>query len=143
MFIRLTLALLVIRFTVPAMALASETLYQGFLATRYEHSIETMSATSEKLSRLGAEDPGNAEPDKSFVDGLVSMFDAVRTPGDKPGIQQRIAAYRQVAESIADRVVTLIAVFVMQTLLIPLAFLWLALYALRSIFARRRAPVQY
>lgn len=142
-FTRLTLALLVIRFTVPAMALASETLYQGFLATRYDHSIETMSATSEELARLGAEDASDAEADKSFVDGLVAMFDAVRTTGEKPGIQQRIAAYRQVAESIADRVVTLIAVFVMQTLLIPLAFLWLALYALRSIFARRRALVQY
>tara|TARA_R110002096_G_scaffold101316_10_gene224049 strand:- start:599 stop:1435 length:837 start_codon:yes stop_codon:yes gene_type:complete len=134
---KITLALLIIRFTVPAMALTSETLYQGFLANRYDRSIETMSETSEQLTRLSATDAGDGAADKSFVDGLVSMFDAMRTTGEKSAIQQRIAAYRQVAESIADRVVTLIAVFVMQTLLIPLAFLWLALYAVRNVFARR------
>lgn len=134
---KMTLALFIIRFTVPVMALASETLYQHFLATPYDHSIETMSATSEKLSRLGAADASDGEADKSFVDGLVAMFDPVRTAGGKSAIRQRIDAYRQVAESIADRVVTLIAVFVLQTLLIPLAFLWLALHALRKVIAGR------
>lgn len=135
-FTKVTLALLIIRFAVPTMALASEALYQGFLATRYDSSIETMNQTSEQLTHLSAENSDDGKAGDSFVDGLVSMFDAVRTTGEKLKIQQRIDQYRQVAENIADRVVTLIAVFVMQTLLIPLAFLWLALHALRSVIAR-------
>ncbi len=128
---------LVIRFAVPVMALASEALYQGFLATRYDRSIETMTQTSERLTHLSADSVDDDEPDDSFVAGLTAMIDAVRTSGEKLKIQQRIDEYRQVAENIADRVVTLIAVFVMQTLLIPLAFLWLVLHALRSIVARQ------
>lgn len=131
------LVVLVIRFAVPVMALASEALYQGFLATRYDHSIETMTKTSERLTHLSAESADDDEEDESFVAGLSSMFEAVRTTGEKLKIQQRIDEYRQVAENIADRVVTLIAVFVMQTLLIPLAFLWLVLHALRRIVARQ------
>ncbi len=134
---KIMLVVLIIRFAVPVMALASEALYQGFLATRYDRSIETMTKTSERLTHLNAESVEDDEQDDSFVAGLTSMIDAVRTTGEKLKIQQRIDEYRQVAENIADRVVTLIAVFVMQTLLIPLAFLWLVLHALRSIVARQ------
>jgi hypothetical protein len=136
-FTRVTISLLIIRFAVPTMALASEALYQGFLATRYDRSIETMNETSAQLTHLSPENVDDGKPDGSFIEGLASMFDAMRTTGENLKIQQRIDEYRQVAENIADRVVTLIAVFVMQTLLIPLAFLWLALHALRSVFARQ------
>lgn len=123
---RTAIILIVIRFAVPFAAIGSELVYRGFLSDQYEESTRTMERTSSKISELSHQDAADQQKQKSWIDHI-------RDAGRQLDFEARVERYRQAAAEASEDAVNLIVVFVMQTLLLPLLFLWLLIRLLRAL----------
>lgn len=128
--------LLLARFAVPLSVAGSEAAFQLVLAERYRADQERIELS---LSRLTTLSTPAIEPQPG--EGLAERFRRWLAQGsdvakDLPG---RLDELRKLAAGMVEHVVMLIAVFVVQTVLLPLLFLALLLYAGRRVLARIEA----
>lgn len=127
---RLALGLLCVRLAVPLLALASEATYQLVFAKDYAES---------QTQIVVAEIPDNdVRPDESLTDR------AKRWWAQTAQINQKLEELKAKAERLAEHVIRLAAIFIVQTAVLPLLFFWLVVWlyraAIGSINARLPAP---
>ena len=131
--------LLLVRFAVPASVVASEQTYRALFESQYQESVNVLkSAPSNEESAPSASLPSvNPASRSSWQDWVPSFKNAPvaeKEPADKvDGVVGRMQAFVKVG---VEHVVTLAALFVVQTLVLPLLFLWVLLTALRQIGLR-------
>ncbi len=53
-------------------------------------------------------------------------------------VRERITKLRENASRVSEHIVSLIAIFVLQTIILPLAFLWIFVEGLKTIAARSK-----
>lgn len=131
--IRLSLVLLVVRLCVPLISFANEVIYRNFLEPRYTASSEQLRQTSFTLNKLNQDAQNQvtqAEESDSLIDNAKRLY---RSAADRVNIQARMDALKQAAENISEHSINLIVIFVTQTILLPLLFLWLFLQLIRWI----------
>lgn len=122
--------LLILRFAVPLASLASEGAYRVFMKPSYDAAYDQVSAITPATS-------GESESKGAVIGRLKAWKDQTLKPAVK------VEAIISEARSATDRIVELIAIFVVQTLLIPLAFLWLCVRILRyAAFPAPRPPAR-
>jgi len=126
---RIALAVVVVRFAVPLIAIANEAIYSAFLEPQYAESTAMLEKTAKAVEAAG-QNPAPAAPDTepSMLDGALRAYRAAR---DAIDVQGRIAAVKAVAADAGQYAIDLIVVFVLQTILFPLGFLWLTLQILK------------
>lgn len=139
---KFALVLLIIRFSVPLIAIISENTYQYFLEPRYEASSQELMLSTEKLRDLNAEtnkqaSPSSEKADKSLLD---SARDFYRSATNKVNIQQHIDDFKNAAETISEHAMNLIVIFVFQTILIPLALIWIIIQLVKWVLFRGFLP---
>ncbi len=128
---KLLVALLVLRFLTPAVALGSEAVFQVFLKDDYGAAQQTLERSSEKIGQISG--TAAAPPaDESMGDRMRRWW----SQGTDVG--QRFEALKEVANRAVEDVVRLIVVFTMQTLVLPLLLGWLLLRIARALLARHR-----
>ncbi len=121
---RILVLLLMLRFAAPVITLGTELMFQQFLADEYRHSQQAIDATSGKLAsldpppRVETGNPGLIERAKGWL-------------ADSTDVSARFEALKKTVEDATEHIITLIVVFLLQTLLIPVALLW-ALYRLAT-----------
>lgn len=111
------IVLLVMRFAVPLSALANEALYRAFMADEYR--IELADIKESVAAALG---PKDAEA--SSDEGIWARIQ--RWKQQLPNLKASYDAILDAASDWSRTMVKLIALFVVQTILFPVAFLWLA-----------------
>lgn len=136
---RLLLLLLVVRFSVPVMALASEGLYTTFMSERYAASQQSIQAVTEKIGEINrsAESSAKTPEDDSLLGSARRLYQSTVESLDVSSYVQR---YQSAAADVSEQVVNLIVVFVMQTLLLPLLFLWGVVQLARRVLHIELAP---
>jgi hypothetical protein len=136
---RLLLLLLVVRFSVPLMALASEGLYTAFMSERYAASQQSIQAVTEKIGEINRSTESAAETpeDDSLLGSAKRLYQSTVNSLDVSSYVQR---YQSAAADVSEQVVNLIVVFVMQTLLLPLLFLWGVVQLARRVLQMDLAP---
>ncbi len=135
--LRLALFALVMRFLVPSLALVGEAVHAHFVAPRYVEAIAGLEEVSGRIDELRAPAPGGTDP-ADWSERLRRWF---ADTGEALDVSQRLAAVQELANQAIDRTVELTAVFVFQTIVFPLAFLWLMRGAYRMLVrAWRRGP---
>ena len=137
---RLLGLLIILRFVVPVMSMAGEGAYALFLQTRYESARQGIEQTTERIERLNEQ----AEPEASKPPpGDASVLGRARRLYDSAvgamGMDSLLERYEAAASDVAEQVVNLIVVFLVQTVLLPLLFLWATLRLLRG--ALRVGPI--
>ncbi|MGB0721903.1 MAG: hypothetical protein ACPGU7_05845 [Gammaproteobacteria bacterium] len=140
--LRLAWLVLFVRFAVPVIALANDAVYQGFLAERYERSQAVLAQTRSAVEDLHeAETRAEPETEDSLLGRLGRWYDQT---GRTFNVEQRIKAYKQRLGEASEHIVHLIVVFLLQTVVFPLLFLWLGLRILRTLISGlnvQNAPV--
>ncbi len=125
---RLMVLALLIRFSIPMIAMASEGVYHLFLQDRYEQAAgkleETIDEVDELNSTLGAEDDSLVDRAKNWVS---------RTK-DKLAVGDRMERYKATVAHASENTINLIVVFVVQTILLPLFFFWFFFRVIRNLF---------
>ena len=132
---RLALIAIVIRFSVPLLSLGNELLYRHFLEPEYQASSESLRRTSLTLSDLNKQSQAEqARTEDEDADERSLLENARRIYQSAAGnirINARIQAFKVAAENISEQTINLIVLFVLQTLLIPLLYLWVILQLLK------------
>lgn len=125
----LALVLLALRFAVPLAALTSEAAYRLFLAPEFEASTAQLEGSRDDLAARAAAAEQAAQPaaDESLIERANRWLAQTRETLD---LKARLADLQQLAADTTRNVIDLIAVFVLQSLLFPLAFAWIAWRAL-------------
>jgi len=119
-----------LRFAAPGVMLASDAVYQLFLEPVYASASAEIGQTQSELTRLHEQ---VAASDTTEPDGLLGWWG--RT-SDQFRLSERIERYQALFARLTENVVQLVAVFVLQTILLPLLFLWVLLRIGRQILRR-------
>jgi hypothetical protein len=115
---RAVVVLVAVRFALPVATLGSDWVFQRFLADDYRQAQSALDALSAQVERGTA--AAAAEPKEQ------GLLDRIKRWGDEKTAEWRgrVDELRQAAERAAEHLVRLIVVFVLQTIVLPLALMW-------------------
>ena len=114
---RILVVLLMIRFAVPVVTIGTEILFQKFMANDYRSSQQGIDTASGNLSKLS--------PPTAVTNENPGMIDSIKSWWAQNGdVKLRYEQLKQSAEQATEHIIKLIAIFVLQTLIIPLLLLW-------------------
>ncbi len=121
---KVALVVLVLRFAIPAIAIVSEGVFHLFLEEQYTASTHGIEKTSEEIAQVNIQ----AEAEKPMLkkESLLArarrLYESAASSLDIPSYIER---YKAAAANASEHAVNLIVIFVLQTVLLPLLFLWL------------------
>jgi hypothetical protein len=136
--LRVLIVVLFIRFAVPVAIIANEALYRLFLETRYVESTQVIEAAGDELEQhsrsgeAGAEDADSPE-EPGFLESLGRSF---ANTGEALDFRQRLESMRARAADLVEHLIQLSVVFILQTGILPIAFLWIFLQLFKQLFRR-------
>ena len=128
---RFLLALLLLRFAMPLIALGSEAAFQLFLEEDYaagQARIELSVGQIDSLSALSTE----PSADESVTDRMKRWW------SQSTDVKKRFEELKEVAGRTIEHIIKLIVVFALQTLVLPLLLLWMLLRLSRVLAALSR-----
>lgn len=133
LFARIVALLVILRFAVPVLAMTGEGAYALFLKTRYESARHDIEQTTQRIEHLNEQAAPNGSKqsaaDTSVLDSARRLYDSAV---GAMGVGSLIKRYEAAAADVAEQVVNLIVVFLVQTVLLPLLFIWASLHLLRA-----------
>lgn len=134
--LHLALLTLFVRFAVPGVVLINNAVYEGFLDQRYQDSHLALKQTRDEVEALQEADKGQTKPDATrnsqgnIIDRLGRWYDRTAQSLD---VEARIETYKDRLARASEHIIQLIVVFMLQTVVFPLLFLWLGLRLLRAL----------
>ena len=133
LFRRVFLLLLFIRFAVPVMLIANDLLYQQFLEPRYTQSTAVITEAGRDLEQLSRD--ASAQDAESAADGVFgAISNAWSNTVDSMDVSGRFERLRERASEVTEHMIQLSVVFILQTALMPVAFLWVFLQVFKRLF---------
>jgi hypothetical protein len=133
--LRIFLLTAFLRFALPALVVGTHIVFAAFLESEHDAATAVLEATSSQIEELNKEETPAAAGarDGSVMDRLGDMFDSSMQQLDVSG---RIDRLRTSASSASEQIVNLIVIFVLQTIILPLVFLWLLVEGLKGLAGR-------
>jgi len=130
---RMTTALLVVRLAIPAIAIINEGIYMAFLEPQYEASQIALQQTADDIHQLSeSTQPQVDSEDESFIDSLKDIY---QTAADSVNVKIKLDELSQAAAEVSENVLDMIVVFLLQTIIFPVLFLWLSIKLIKSIIS--------
>lgn len=130
--LRVFVVVLFIRFAVPVAMIANEALYELFLANRYQESQQVIESAGAQLERAAARDQaaeaGAPAAETSLFESLGRSLSGTREALD---FGRRVDEVKRRAGEMIEHLIRLSVVFVLQTGILPIAFLWIFLQLLK------------
>jgi hypothetical protein len=122
-----------IRFAVPLALIANEGLYHLFLESRYIESTQVIETAGSEISEAGADETEAPveEAELSMLDSLGRMLESTR---DSMNFKQKVAYIGERASGLIEHLIQLSVVFILQTGILPIAFLWIFLQIFKQLF---------
>ncbi len=122
-FYRATLVLLLLRFAVPVVALGSELLFTTFLQQQYDTSTQNIEQARDDIGRINKQRGVESLPqEQSLLGRAKEWYQSTLSSID---FESTLQQYQQAATHVSEQFVQLIVIFVLQTVVLPLLFLWL------------------
>lgn len=131
--LRILLVLLFVRFAVPVLVVGTHFITERFLETEQQAATAVLETTTADVEELNQGAQAATTDDQSLMDRLGEMIDDSL---DSMRVGDRLAELKESASRASEHIVNLIAIFVLQTILLPLLFLWLFLEGLKAIASR-------
>lgn len=128
LFFKITVVLIFLRFAIPFMGFVNEIAYENFVKPQYN---------IEKLNQniiQAKEDVNKVTNDTIMQKEKSSFFDKVVEKFDSNYYSKKVDEYKNAADSSSEYIIDLITVFIFQTILLPLAFLFILYHFIREIF---------
>jgi hypothetical protein len=135
--VRLLAVAVVVRFCIPVVGVTSGALYDTFLAERYTRSTESLEVIRGKV-RMPIVRPGGEEGrDGGLLDELRRKYEGTR---EALNVQARLEALRDTVEEGIDHITSLMIVFLLQTIVLPLMVLWGLVKLAKALFRTPARP---
>ena len=117
---RVLLAALFLRFAIPLLLITTQAVSATFLDAKEQQATDALRATSEEARQLGEEAGGTTAPEAD-----QSMLDRLSSAVSRLDVDARIKALREGLSHAVEHIIDLIVVFLLETVLVPIALLWL------------------
>jgi hypothetical protein len=139
--LRVLLIMLFVRFTVPLLIIGTTLVSDTFLAADQAEATAALEATRTEIEALNEQAEVPPEPDQSLMERLESMIDESL---ESINVSGRLARLKESASNASEHIINLIVIFILQTIILPLVFLWLLVEALKGIASRStRLSIKY
>lgn len=126
---RTLLVMLLVRFGVPLVAVGSETVFQLFLADQYAAGQARIELTAEQIAAKAAPPAGPA-PEETLTQRLQRWWSSAAQGLD---VAKRFDELKDAVSRTVEYIITLIVVFLLQTLVVPLLLLWVLIRVGRAL----------
>jgi hypothetical protein len=126
---RTLLVMLLVRFGVPLVAVGSETVFQLFLADQYAAGQARIELTAERIAAKAAPPAGPA-PEETLTQRLQRWWSSAAQGID---VAKRFDELKDAVSRTVEYIITLIVVFLLQTLVVPLLLLWVLIRVGRAL----------
>ena len=138
--LRALIIALFIRFAVPLALIANEAVYLQFLESRYEESSQVIeSAGSDIEAANNPADEITNEKEPSILSSLGRVLDSTR---ETLNLRERVAVIKSRATELIEHLIQLSVVFILQTGIFPLVFLWLLVQFMKRAFSFNRLKLE-
>lgn len=125
---RLLLVMLLVRFLIPVGSIANDWVYRQFLQPKFETSSQQLEVASERIREISTRQSNPPEESSSLRQKAKNIYQSMTSKFDFDGMLQD---YKNSAEDVSEHAVNLIVVFILQTILFPLIFLFVVYRAFR------------
>ncbi|MGE4382651.1 MAG: hypothetical protein AB7D41_05575 [Arcobacter sp.] len=127
-FFRITFILLFLRFSIPMIGYVNNISYNYFVKPQYniETLNENISKVTNDLSKINQETIKQKQEESSFLGKITEKFDSSY-------YEKRVDDYKNAVDNSSEYIIDLIIVFIFQTILLPIAFLYILYVLLRKI----------
>lgn len=125
---RLLLIFLVTRFAMPVALIGTDWVFQRFMASDYQESQQVLQAIQGETSKFG-----KIPQDSSNKQGLWDKFKSTTVDAFSDA-SSALDSLKSSAEKAVERVIKLMVIFVLETIVFPIIFIWLLLSAARGAF---------
>jgi hypothetical protein len=143
--LRLSMMLVFIRFAIPVVIICTNFLFSAFLLTDQESATAALEGTSAKIEEINV--PFEDEADSENVPETVDMPSRIKRAtqewlsgvGDwfsSISVSTRMEQLKASAAEATSHIVDLIVIFVLQTIIFPLGFLWIFVEVLKATASR-------
>ncbi len=120
-----------LRFAMPLMVVLNNAVYDVFMADDYEQARQVVVITTQELEALGeAASPAAEAAPQGWFESVRAWFVDQASSLD---LNRRVEAFQQKMAAAIEHLLKLIAVFILQTIIFPLLFLWLLAVAVRNL----------
>jgi len=128
-----TAILLLVRLAVPLIAVVNEGVYLVFLQPQYEASSQQLEITTTNVDQLQhvASPPQVNENSESFVDKVQAVYNSTANAMD---IRQQLTSLKQTVSDVSQHALNLMVVFVLQTIILPVLFLFIVYKSVIRLF---------
>jgi len=130
---RMLLMAVFLRFAIPVLIIMTNLVSAAFLDDELAQATSSLEATSTEIEALGEVETEVPAADDSLMDRLGAMLD---NSLDSLNASERLDRLREAASNVAEDVINLIVIFVLQTILLPLGIFWLLLEIVKGYIAR-------
>ncbi|HED33282.1 MAG TPA: hypothetical protein ENJ08_03570 [Gammaproteobacteria bacterium] len=130
---KILIILLFFRFSISLVAIINEGLYLAFLQPQYEQSQVLLEQASDDIQLINNTAYGKSDAsddEQGMLDKVERWLDKTQQGLD---FEKQIGALKQTVADISQQVINMIVVFVVQSIIFPLLFLWLAYRAGRKL----------
>lgn len=129
---RLFLFMLLLRFMMPAISIANDWVYRTFLEADYVSASATLDEAQQTIGQINEEVKVEPQSDESVsvMERARALYSSALAQMD---IDRRLDQYQEAAESISESTISLVVVFLMQTLVFPLVFLFVMMGLIRRL----------
>ncbi len=141
--LRVLLVTVFLRFAVPILVIGSNVVFDTFLAAEQAAASQALDATRSEIEQINedvatpqseadADADADAE-DQSVIERLGSMLNSSL---DAMNISDRLERLRDRVSNVSEHIINLIVIFLLQTIILPLVFLWLFIELLKLLASR-------
>jgi hypothetical protein len=124
--VKSSILVIFLRFLVPVVTLANEFVYSSILSPVYIDSQAVLENVESDVRKLQKQDSSSvADQSEGGILGSISRFYERTT--NSMNISDRYREYNEKIAGASKHIINLIAVFIFQTIVFPLIFLWLAI----------------
>ncbi len=130
---RALLVAIFVRFALPALIVGGDLVFEGFLATEQQAALEALRGVQADITEINDEAPEPLSGSRTLMERFSGLIDETLAAVDPR------ETLKQLSDRVADaseHIISLIVIFVLQTVLLPIAFVWLFVEVLKGIGSR-------
>ena len=115
------LLLVFMRFSVPMATILGQGIYQGFLSSDYQSATKSLEHSRDSFGIINEGVSLDATKDTSLLEDAKHYFQSTKKALD---YEKKIDRYKEIAEDVSRSAIKLVVVFVAQSIILPILFLW-------------------
>ncbi|MEO0998934.1 MAG: hypothetical protein AAFX58_15600 [Pseudomonadota bacterium] len=135
--LRALLLVLFLRFAVPVLIVGSNVVFDTFLEAEQREAVAALEATSAEIEAMNQTEPPLRPDDESWFDRLGSALDDSLS---SLNVSERLQRFRDSVSNASEHIINLIVIFLLQTVALPLAFVWVMIQCLKALASRAARP---